>query len=175
MIKSRWPSRSDSLGIPRPFVSSPGLKAWCGVQNFHNIGRTSLLLLFSSLWSPTWCAWDLILLWLHPSYYLTEASSCLWMGISFFGGFQRPSVNGYSTASWDFGVLTGGNERTSFYSTILKQMASVQLLVKSLLLTCPFLFLLPVLLVSNPKLLPKPTSRKFFPMLSSSCFAISSL
>ena len=130
MIKSHWPSRSDSLGIPRPFVSSPGLEAWCGVQNFHNIGRTSLVLLFSSLWSPTWWAWDLILLWLCPAHYLTEASSCLCMGISFFGGFQRTSVNGYSTASWDFGVLTGGNERTPFYSAILKQMASVQLLVE---------------------------------------------
>ena len=122
IIKSHWPSRSDSLGIPRPFVWFPGLEAWYGAQNFHNSGKTSLVLSFSSLWSPTSWELDLILLWLHPSYYLTEASSCVSMGVYFFGGFQRPSFNGCSTASCDFGVLTGGNECTAFYSAILKQM-----------------------------------------------------
>jgi len=122
IIKSHWPSRSDSLGIPRPFVWFPGLEAWYGAQNFHNSGKTSLVLSFSSLWSPTSWELDLILLWWRPSYYLTEASSCVLMGVYFFGGFQRPSVNGCSTASCDFGVLTGGNECTAFYSAILKQM-----------------------------------------------------
>ena len=37
-------------GIPSPFVRSPGWEAWCGVQNLHNSGRTSLVLLFSGLW-----------------------------------------------------------------------------------------------------------------------------
>ena len=50
IIKSQWPSRLDSLGIPSPFVGSLGWEAWHGVQNLHNNGRTSLLLLFSSLW-----------------------------------------------------------------------------------------------------------------------------
>ena len=50
IIKSCWPSRSDSQGIPSPFVGSPGWEAWHGVQNLHNKGRTSLVLLFSSLW-----------------------------------------------------------------------------------------------------------------------------
>ena len=48
VIKSRWPSRSDSLGIPSPFVGSPGWEAWRGVPDLHNSGRTCLILLFSS-------------------------------------------------------------------------------------------------------------------------------
>ena len=32
---------------------------------------------------------------------------------------QRPHVNGHLTASCDFGVLAGGDECMSFYSTIL--------------------------------------------------------
>ena len=42
-------SKPDSLGIPSPFLRSPGWKAWHAVQNFHNSERTSLVLLFSSL------------------------------------------------------------------------------------------------------------------------------
>ena len=48
-IKSRWPSRSDSLGIPSPFIRSPGWKPWCGAQNLHK-WENSLVLLFSSFW-----------------------------------------------------------------------------------------------------------------------------
>ena len=40
-------------------------------------------------------------------------------GISFIGGFQCPPVDGCSTASCNFGVLTGGDECASFYSAIL--------------------------------------------------------
>ena len=50
IIKCPWPSRSDSLGIANSFVESTGWEAWPGVQNLHNSGRTSLVLLFSSLW-----------------------------------------------------------------------------------------------------------------------------
>ena len=50
IIKSHWPSRSDSLGIPSPFDGFPVWEAWSGVQNLHNSGKTSLVLLFSSLW-----------------------------------------------------------------------------------------------------------------------------
>ena len=44
---------------------------------------------------------------------------CPWMWGIFFGGFQH-SVDGCSAASFNFGVLTGEDEYTSFYSTILK-------------------------------------------------------
>ena len=40
-------------------------------------------------------------------------------GVSFFGGFQHVPVDGFSTASCNFGALAGGDERTSFYSIIL--------------------------------------------------------
>ena len=40
----------NSLGIPSPFVRSSSWKAWRGVQNLHNSGKSSLILLFSSLW-----------------------------------------------------------------------------------------------------------------------------
>ena len=30
VIKSHWPSKSDSLGIPSPLTRSPGWGAWCG-------------------------------------------------------------------------------------------------------------------------------------------------
>ena len=47
---------------------------------------------------------------------------CLWAwGIFFFGGSQHPTVSGCLTACCDVGALAGGNECTSFYSTILKQ------------------------------------------------------
>ena len=49
IIKPHWPPKPDSLGIPSPFVTSPGWKAWHGVQNIHNSVRTSLGLLFSCL------------------------------------------------------------------------------------------------------------------------------
>ena len=48
--ESCWSSRSDSLGIPSPFVGSAGWEAWHEFQNLHNSGRTSLVLLFSSFW-----------------------------------------------------------------------------------------------------------------------------
>ena len=61
VIKSHWPSKSDSLGITSLFVRSPSWEAWLGAQNLHNSGRTSLVLLFSSLWVAPWWVWDLIL------------------------------------------------------------------------------------------------------------------
>ena len=48
-VKYHWPSNSDSLGIPNPFGCSSGWKTWPGSQNLNKSGRTSLILLFSSL------------------------------------------------------------------------------------------------------------------------------
>ena len=39
-------------------------------------------------------------------------------GVYFFGGIQRSSVDGCSAVSCNFGVLTGEDERMSFYTTI---------------------------------------------------------
>ena len=93
IIKSRWPSRSESLGIRSPFFRSPGWEAWCGVQNLHNSVRTSLLLLFSSLWvtHPAGIGFDFIVI--EP--FLPSCCGFFFVfgrGVSFFGGFQHPPV-----------------------------------------------------------------------------------
>ena len=72
-IKSRSPSKSDSLGIPLPVARPPGWEAWSEAQNIPVGGL---------LWnncspvceSPTQWLWDLILLWLCPSYCLIVSS-----------------------------------------------------------------------------------------------------
>ena len=59
VIKSHWPSKSDSLGIPSPFVRPPGWEAGCDLPKAREL-----------LWhycaplcrSPTWRVCDLILL-----------------------------------------------------------------------------------------------------------------
>ena len=121
-IKSLWPSKPDSLGILSPFVRSPVWKNWCMAQNLHNNGRTSLVLFFSSLWLayPVGIGFGFIiispLLLSHCGF-----SFVFWCRVSLFGGFQCPAINGCSTTSCDFGAPTGGDECTSFYSTILNK------------------------------------------------------
>ena len=102
IIKSCWPSRPDSLRIPGPFAGSLGWEDWCGVQNLHNSGRTSLVLLFSSLWvtHPVGIGFDSIMIVsLLPPRFSFFVFEC---GVSFFGRFQHPPVN-----CRDFGALTG--------------------------------------------------------------------
>ena len=119
LIKSHWPSRSNSLGIPSPFVGSPDWEAWHGVQNLHNSGRTLSALLFSSLW-VTHPRFDFIMIVpLLPSCY--GFSFVLGCGAYFYGRFQYPPINGCSTANWDFGALTVGDECTYFYFAILNR------------------------------------------------------
>ena len=120
IIKSHRPSSSDSLRIPSPFVESPGWEAWHVVQNLHNSGRTSLILLFSSLCVTylTGMGFDFIMVT------LLLQSRCGFFfvfgrGISFIGGFQCPPVDGCSTVSCNFGALEGRDEHTSFYSSLL--------------------------------------------------------
>ena len=106
IIKFCCASRSDSLGIPSLFVRFPGWEAWHGVQNLHNRGRTSLVLLFSSLWAthPLDMGFDFIVIVpILPSY------------CGFFFVF------GCSTASFDFGALAGGDDYMFIYSIILSQ------------------------------------------------------
>ena len=49
---------------------------------------------------------------------------CLWLWGIFFGGFHHLPVDGWSTASCNFGALTGGCEHSSFYSAILNKSPS---------------------------------------------------
>ena len=119
-VEVLWSSGSDSLGIPSPFAVSPGWEAWCGAQHVHSSGRTSLVLLFSSLWITHPAGMGLILLYLYSSFHLVVVSSLsLAVGYLFFlgGGSQHPPVNGCSTAGCNFCALTG-DEYVSFYAAI---------------------------------------------------------
>ena len=67
-------------GIPSPFVGSPDWEAWHGVQNLHNSRRTSLVLLFSSLWVThlTGMGFDFIVISPHlPASSLSLDMRCL--------------------------------------------------------------------------------------------------
>ena len=120
IIKYHWLARSDTLGISSPFFASPGWEAWRMVQNLHNSVRTSLMLWFSSLWvtHPAGVGFDFIVM----APLLPSNCGCCFVfgcGVSFFGGFQCPPVNGCSTASCSFGALTGGDEHMTFYFAML--------------------------------------------------------
>ena len=68
-----------------------------------------------------WWVWGLILnviSLLLPSRW--GSSFAFGHGVSFFGGIQHSFVNSCSAASCNFGVLTGEDERTSFYSAIVE-------------------------------------------------------
>ena len=110
------------MGIPSPFVRSPGWETWCGVQNLHSSERTSMILLFSSWWVThlAGMGFDFIvivpLLPSHCAFFFVFGC-----GMSFFSGFQHPPVNGCSTASCNLGALPGGDECTSFSSAGLNQ------------------------------------------------------
>jgi len=71
ITKSCWPSRSDSLGIPSPFVGSQGFRT------FTMVGKFLLYYCPSVCGSHTQWVWDLILSWLCPSYNLAGATSLL--------------------------------------------------------------------------------------------------
>ena len=118
IIKPHWPSKSDFQTIPNPYARSLGWVARHGTQNFHNNRRTSLVLLYG-LWvtHPAEIGFDFIVTALPTisrGFFLVFGC-----GLSFFGGFQCPPINGCSTASCNFGTLMGGDEYTFFYSAIL--------------------------------------------------------
>ena len=116
-FKTRFPGPKDS----QSFVRSQDWEAWCGVQNLHNSGRTSLVLLFSSLWVTHLVGMGFDFIVIVP----LLPSRCNFFfvfgwGVSFFGGLQCPPVDDGSTASFHFGALAGGDGCTSFYCTVLK-------------------------------------------------------
>ena len=96
-----------SLGqsVVRSPLLSPG--SWCTHVLFEPSKRF-------------WWVWGLILNRILP--FLPSCwgfSFGLTCGVSFVGGIQHSPVDGCSAVSCNFGVLTGGDECTSFYSTIL--------------------------------------------------------
>ena len=93
----------------------PTLKILNWVQNLHNSGRTSLVLLFSSLWvthlEGMVCDFIVIVPLLLSCCGFFFDFGC---GVSYFSRFQPPPVDGCSTTSCDFGTLTGGDVHMSF-------------------------------------------------------------
>ena len=124
IIKSHWTSRSDSLTIPSALSDLQAGKSDVRLRNFTTVGELCWYYCTPDCGSPSQWVWDLILSCLHPSYHLVAASFVFGHGLSFFGGLQYPLVNGCSTDSCDFGALAGGDEHTSFYSSILNWMGS---------------------------------------------------
>ena len=125
LIRSCWPSRSDSLGMPSSFVRSSrlGSLTW-GSEPSHQENFFGVIVLQFvghppdgyGIWFCHDCPPPTCLLWLL----------CFWIwGIFlFFDGFQCPPVKDYSTTSCDFGALTGGDERMSFYSAMNRKPLS---------------------------------------------------
>ena len=119
VIKSHWASRSDSLRTPSPFVRSPGWEAWRGVQNLRSGGRTSLVVLFSSLWVAHLAGMGfefIVIVPLLPSHCGVFVSGC---GASFSVGSSVLLEWWWSAASCSSGALAGGDEHTPFSSAIV--------------------------------------------------------
>ena len=110
-FKDRFPGVSQSL------CQVLRLGSLTGVLNLHNSGRTSLVLLFSSLWvtHPAVMGFDFIVVapLLLSCCGFFSVFRC---GVSFYGRFQCSAVDDCSTACCDFGTLMGGDEHTSIYS-----------------------------------------------------------
>ena len=134
-IKSRQPSKPDSLGIPPPIAGPPGWEDWLGAQNPHSSGWTSVVCVLQfvshppsgyGIWFYCDCAPPTISLWLLR---------CLWVWGIFSGEFQCLPANDCPAVSCDSGVLARGSECTSFYSATLNQSPSSSFLN---LLCAPF-------------------------------------
>ena len=120
-----WPFRAGSLGIPSPFVRSPGWgsltrgskpsQQW---ENFFGI------IVFQFVGHPPSGYW----IWFYrdcvPPTLLLQPLLCLWMWGTFFWWVQCPPVDGCSTASCSFGALAGGDEWTSDSDVTLKNQLS---------------------------------------------------
>ena len=87
------------------------------------------MLLFSSLWVTYTASMGFDFIEIVPL--LPSCCSFFVFGHrgSFLGGFQCPPVDG-STASFSLGALTGGDEHTSVYSTILS-WKPIQIFIKT--------------------------------------------
>ena len=110
-FKARFP------GDPQSLCHVPRLGGLMGVQDLHNSGRTSLVLLFSSLWviHSVGVGFDFIMIVpFLPSHF------AFWSGASLLAVFQHPPADSCSTAIGNFHALTG-DEHMSFYSATLNQ------------------------------------------------------
>ena len=102
-----------------PTGDSQTLKGKSGLVSVGSLGPGAHKVLFEPS-EHLWWVWGLILnaiSLLLPSCW--GFSFALGHGASFFGGIEHSPVDSCSAASCTFGVLTGEDECTSLYSTIL--------------------------------------------------------
>lgn len=119
IIKSHWPSRSGFPGYSCPLSNPQARKSDIRFRNpSHTVGEHLVFLspvcgvIICSVWDLN-LSHDCALIPSHCNFFFVFGH-----GASFFGGLQCPPVNDCSTASCYFGVLAGGDECMSFYSTI---------------------------------------------------------
>ena len=85
----------------------------------QSLGSSDVLKVVFDPSKHLWQLWGLILNAISPLLLSCWGFSfALEHGVSFSGGIQHSSVDGCFTASCNFGVLTGEDECTSFYSAI---------------------------------------------------------
>ena len=113
-LEARFPWDSQSVcQIPRL-----GSLTWCSEPSQQCKKFFSITVLQSVSHPPASMGFDFIMI-------VPLLPSCcgfffvFGLRLSFFGGFQHPPVDSCSIASCNFGALTGGDERTYFYSAIL--------------------------------------------------------
>ena len=148
-IKSCSPSKSDSLGIPPPVAGPQFGKPDVGLRTFTPVGGLLWYNCSPVCESLIQQLWDLILLWLCPSYCLIVASlygrttfsfvaSPLSLDVGYlFWWVPVSSCHDCSAVSCDSGSLTRGSEHTCFYSTILNQIQVLLFLYSALSLSLP--------------------------------------
>ena len=119
--------------MPHPGLLHPE-PLWQGTADHTSTGDTQTLRqVWLSLCGVFWCTqvlfeasecvwevWGLVLNVISP--FLSSCSGfsfALGRGVSFFGGTQHSPVENCPTARYNFGVLSGEDEYTSFYSAIL--------------------------------------------------------
>ena len=110
-----------------PLLDPQVVKPDVGLRTFTPVGGLLCYNCSPVCASPAQWLWNLILLWLHPSYHLIVTSPLSLVVGYFFGEFQCLPVDDCSAVSCDSSPLARGSELTSFYSTILNQLLPVSL------------------------------------------------
>ena len=110
----------------RPLLTHPSTghtQTLKGMSGSVSVGSPGVHKVFCEPSKSLWWVWGLILNMISsllPSCW--GFSFALGRGVSFSGGIKHSPVNGCSSASCNFGVLTGEEEHTSFYSAILRHI-----------------------------------------------------
>ena len=108
------------LPLPDPQVGKPDV----GLRTFTAVGGLLWYNCSPVCESPTQRLWDLILLWLRPSYHLILALPLSLEVECLFWWVPVSSCWWLFSSSCDSSALSRGSEHTSFYSAILNQSSA---------------------------------------------------